>query len=187
MRNPDDIRRDLALLARIASRDQSALGELYDRHSRLLFGLILRIIRERGEAEEVLQEVFVQAWTRADSYKAALGSPVGWLIGIARNRAVDRLRSNAVRSRAEGQTMPAAPVETPEAQTSLNELRREIKGALASLPEDQRDLIEQAYFGGLTHAELATRFRLPLGTVKTRVRSGLQGLRALLQRSVSEL
>jgi RNA polymerase sigma-70 factor (ECF subfamily) len=187
MRDPDDIRTDLALLARIVARDQSALGELYDRHSRLLFGLILRIVRERGEAEEVLQEVFVQAWTRADSYNAGLGSPVGWLIGIARNRAVDRLRSNAVRARAEGQAIPAPPVETPEAQTSINELRREVRGALASLPEDQRELIEQAYFEGLTQSELAARFRLPLGTVKTRVRSGLLGLRALLQRSVSEL
>ena len=83
--------------------------------------------------------------------------------------------------------MPGPPVETPEAETSTNELRREIRGALASLPEEQRQLIEQAYFGGLTHSELAARFRLPLGTVKTRVRRGLQGLRALLQRSVSEL
>jgi RNA polymerase sigma-70 factor (ECF subfamily) len=187
MRDPADIRTDLALIARIVSRDQSALGELYDRHSRLLFGLILRIVRERGDAEEVLQEVFVQAWSRADSYNAALGSPVGWLIGIARNRAVDRLRSNTVRLRAEGQAMPAPAVETPEAQTSLNELQREIRGALASLPDDQRELIEQAYFEGLTQSELAKRFRLPLGTVKTRVRSGLQGLRALLQRSVIEL
>src|SRR5215472_19123420 len=155
MRDPADIRTDLALIARIVAHDQNALGELYDRHSRLLFGLILRIVRERGDAEEVLQEVFVQAWARADSYNAGLGSPVGWLIGIARNRAVDRLRSNAVRARAENQAMPAPPVETPEAQTSFNELRREVTGALASLPADQRELIEQAYFEGLTHSELA--------------------------------
>jgi RNA polymerase sigma-70 factor (ECF subfamily) len=187
MRDSDDIRTDLALLARIVSRDQNALGELYDRHSRLLFALILRIVRERGDAEEVLQEAFVQVWSRADSYNAALGSPVGWLIGIARNRAVDRLRSNSVRARAEGQALPAAPVDTPEAQTSLSELRREIQQALASLPADQRELIEQAYFEGLTQSELAARFRLPLGTVKTRVRSGLLGLRAMLQRSVIEL
>jgi RNA polymerase sigma-70 factor, ECF subfamily len=187
MPDSDDIRRDVALLARITAREQSALGELYDRHSRLLFGLILRIVRERSEAEEVLQEVFVQAWNRADSYNAVLGSPVGWLIGIARNRAVDRMRANAVRARAEGQAIPASSVETPETQTSLSELKREIRQALASLPTDQRELIEQAYFEGLTQSELAARFRLPLGTVKTRVRTGLLGLRALLQRSVIEL
>jgi RNA polymerase sigma-70 factor (ECF subfamily) len=187
MRDSDDIRKDVALLSRITARDQSALGELYDRHSRLLFGLILRIVRERGEAEEVLQDVFVQAWNRADSYNAVLGSPVGWLIGIARNRAVDRMRSNAVRARAEGQAIPASPVQTPETQTSLGELQRGIRQALASLPTDQRELIEQAYFEGLTQSELAARFRLPLGTVKTRVRTGLLGLRALLQRSVIEL
>ena len=187
MRDPEDIQRDIALLDRIAERDQTALGELYDRHSRLLFGLILRIVQRRDEAEDVLQEVFVRAWTHAGRYNPLLGSPVGWLIGIARNRAVDRVRSTAVRNRAEEQARPAPPVETPEAQTSFGELQRDIRYALASLPADQRELIEQAYFEGLTQSELAARFRIPLGTVKTRVRNGLLGLRALLQRSVIEL
>jgi RNA polymerase sigma-70 factor (ECF subfamily) len=187
MRDQEDIRRDIALLDRMSVRDQTALGELYDRHSRLLFGLILRIVQQRGEAEDVLQEVFVQAWTHADRYNPVLGSPVGWLIGIARNRAVDRVRSNAVRTRAEERATPAPPVETPEAHTSFSELQRDIRYALSSLPADQRELIEQAYFEGLTQSELAARFRIPLGTVKTRVRSGLLGLRALLQRSVIEL
>jgi RNA polymerase sigma-70 factor (ECF subfamily) len=91
---------DVALLDRVVARDQTALGELYDRHSRLLFGLIVRVLRDLAEAEEVLQEVFVQVWTRADTYRQEVGSPVGWLIGIARNRAIDRLRANAVRLRA---------------------------------------------------------------------------------------
>jgi RNA polymerase sigma factor (sigma-70 family) len=92
---PDsDPRADVLLVA----RDARAVGDLYDRHHRLLFGLIIRILKDRSEAEEVLQEVFVQAWTRADSYNVALGSPAGWLVRIARNRAIDRLRANAVRT-----------------------------------------------------------------------------------------
>jgi RNA polymerase sigma-70 factor (ECF subfamily) len=90
----DETRADVALLERMTARDQRALAELYDRHAPLLFGLILRILRSRPDAEDVLQEVFVQAWTRTDTYNASLGSPAGWLIGIARNRAIDRLRSN---------------------------------------------------------------------------------------------
>src|SRR5438128_8878889 len=85
MQHSDETRADIALLARIVARDERALAELYDQHGRLLFGLILRIVRERGDAEEILQEVFVQAWTRADTYTAVLGTPAGWLIGIARH------------------------------------------------------------------------------------------------------
>jgi RNA polymerase sigma-70 factor (ECF subfamily) len=188
MQSAEETRADIALLGRLTAGDQGALGELYDRHSRLLFGLILRILKERGDAEEILQEVFVQAWTRADTYRAALGSPAGWLVGIARNRAIDRLRMNAVRRRAVEQvTTPAPPTQTPESQASMSERQRGVRAALASLPAEQRDLIEHAYFEGLTQSELAARFDLPLGTIKTRVRTGLLALRGLLQGSVIEL
>src|SRR5437867_5234582 len=100
MQSSDDALLDIALLNRVVARDQRALGDLYDRHSRLLFGLIVRILKDRGEAEEVLQDVFVQAWARAETFNTQLGSPAGWLIAIARNRAIDRLRGNAVRVRA---------------------------------------------------------------------------------------
>ena len=100
MQNPDDTRTDIALLDRIVARDEQAVAELYDRHHRLLFGLILRILRDRSEAEEVLQEVFVLVWTRAETYNVALGSPAAWLVRIARNRGIDRLRANNVRVRA---------------------------------------------------------------------------------------
>ena len=186
MQSFDEARVDIALLNRVVARDQQALGELYDRHSRLLFGLILRILKDQGEAEEVLQEVFVQAWARSDTYNIELGSPAGWLVGIARNRAIDRLRANAVRVRAvEAVSMPP-PVESPEARASLSEQRRDIQRALDMLPLEQRELIEQAYFKGSTHSELATQFNLPLGTVKTRIRTGLLALRARLQERLIE-
>ena len=176
-----EIAHDVSIIERIVARDERAVGELYDRHNRILFGLILRILRDRSEAEEILQEVFVQVWTRAETYNVALGSPAGWLVRIARNRAIDRLRANAVRLRAV-ESAPA-PIEapSPEADASLAEQQRVVARALASLPDDQRVLIEHAYFHGLTQSELAERFKLPLGTVKTRLRTGMLALRERLR------
>jgi len=177
----DDARADIELLERIVARDQAAVGLLYDRHSRLLFGLILRILRDRGEAEEILQEVFMQVWVRAETYNVSLGSPAGWLVRIARNRAIDRLRSNAVRLRAiDAAPAPTDTPGTPEDSAALGEQQRAVASALASLPNEQRVLIEQAYFLGLTQSELAERFKLPLGTVKTRIRTGMISLREQL-------
>jgi RNA polymerase sigma-70 factor, ECF subfamily len=177
---PDKSEDDIALLDRVVARDQQAIAELYERHSRLLFGLILRILRDREEAEDVLQEVFLAAWTRAETYKASLGTPAGWLVRIARNRAIDRLRANSSRLRAiEAGGTPAA-----EARSSPDgEAQRDVARALDALPVEQRSLIEEAFFRGLTHSELAARFSIPLGTVKTRVRTGLLALRQYLQES----
>jgi RNA polymerase sigma-70 factor (ECF subfamily) len=175
-----DVALDIALMGRVVRRDERAIGELYDRHSGVLFGLILRILHDRGEAEEVLQEVFMQVWTRAESYNVSLGSPAGWLVRIARNRAIDRLRANAVRLRAVVAAPPPVEGASPEAQTALGELRRIVARALDALPAEQRSLIEQAYFLGLTQSELAERCKLPLGTVKTRIRSGMLALREAL-------
>jgi RNA polymerase sigma-70 factor (ECF subfamily) len=177
----DDARADIALLGRVIARDGRAIGELYDRHSRLLYGLILRILRNRSEAEEVLQEVFVQVWTRADTYQVELGAPVAWLVRIARNRAIDQIRSNSVRARTAEATPLPPPVETPEARAVMSEQQRAVARALGMLPLEQRELIEHAYFQGLTQSELAERFHLPLGTVKTRVRTGMMTLRRELQ------
>ena len=180
VQNLDDTRTDIALLDRIVARDEQAVAELYDRHHRLLFGLILRILRDRSEAEEVLQEVFVLVWTRAETYNVALGSPAAWLVRIARNRGIDRLRANNVRVRAvESAPLPVAG-DSPEASAALSEQQRAVACALESLPQDQRVLIEQAYFLGLTQSELAERFKLPLGTVKTRIRRALLRLRGVL-------
>jgi RNA polymerase sigma-70 factor, ECF subfamily len=183
---------DLVLLQRIVARDTAALAELYDRHSRLLFGLILRIVRDRPEAEEVLQEVFVRVWTRAELLDSRLGGPTPWLVRLARNCAIDRLRAR--RSRAVSGTPldesiadPAASgtdIPTPEAVVMDAERRGTVLNALASLPSDQRRLIEAAFFEGYTHSELAKRFGLPLGTVKTRIRAGMIAMRQRLEHAV---
>lgn len=185
--DPHEAGADVALLDRIVARDQAALGELYDRHSRRVYGVILRILGDRSEAEEVLQEVFVQAWTRAETYNVALGAPAGWLVRIARNRSIDRLRANSVRAGAlEAAPMPEPAYDDPETHVAVSERRRSVARALASLPSDQRELIEHAYFAGLTQSELAARFGLPLGTVKTRIRTGMLTLRQHLQEMVIE-
>jgi RNA polymerase sigma-70 factor (ECF subfamily) len=178
LRSAEATRADVALLARIGARDPDALGELYDRHSRVIFGLALRILRNRDEAEEVLQEVFIQAWTRAATYQVNLGAPVGWLIGIARNRAIDRLRARARRSDV---IEAAAPADATADLAAAGAQQLDVRRALALLPPDQRDLIEQAYFLGFTHSELANRLGLPLGTVKTHIRNGMLALRGYLE------
>ena len=180
---------DIRLLERIVARDQAALAELYDRHCRLLFTLILRILKDRGEAEDVLQEVFVRVWDRADGYDPLLGAPAAWLARISRNRAIDRLRARAVRADLSVASEPALPApdstpsSDPEGLAVTSEQRRAIAAALATLPDNQRALIESAFFEGYTQSELAERFDLPLGTVKTRIRTGMQTLKRALEAS----
>jgi RNA polymerase sigma-70 factor, ECF subfamily len=182
---------DLSLLQRIAARDAAALAELYDRHSRLLFSLVVRIVSDRGEAEEILQEVFVRVWTRVDMYDARMGAPLPWLVRVARNKAIDRLRARRVRAHVDTPAIDVAAVEalaidgpTPEAAVLDAERRRTLTDALAGLPAEQRQLIEAAFFEGYTHSELAQRFGLPLGTVKTRIRAGVIAMRGKLEHAV---
>jgi RNA polymerase sigma-70 factor (ECF subfamily) len=185
---------DLELLQRIASRDDSALASLYDRHSGLAYGMILRILRNPSDADDVLQETFVRVWTRADSYDSRLGSPAAWLIRIARNRAIDRLRARQVRQDIsvepdpgpEGRPRLPEPAhrETPESVVEGAATSRALRAAMAQLPPEQRELIEAAFFEGYTHQELAARFKVPLGTVKTRIRTGLMRMRGRLEQVV---
>ncbi len=173
-------------LARIASGDAAALAELYDRHASMLLGLICRIIRDRAEAEDVLQDVFVRVWERAGSYNSVLGSPGAWLSRIARNRSIDRLRARSVRPEfgdSELATTRPAPERgnNPEAGARVSQERRAVADALATLQPDQRRLIEHAYYLGFSQSELAIHFQLPLGTVKTRIRAGMMSLRTQLQ------
>jgi RNA polymerase sigma-70 factor (ECF subfamily) len=180
---------DLGLLQRIVARDTAGLADLYDRHNRLLFGLILRIVRNRAEAEEILQEVFVRVWTRAERYDPRLGGPMPWLVRLARNCAIDRLRTQKVRDAAGGPGLleamadPTASMDirNPEAAVVEAERQEKVMDALAGLPAEQRHLIEAAFFEGYTHRELADRFELPLGTVKTRIRAGMSTMRQRLE------
>lgn len=181
------------LLRQVVRRDERALALLYDRHSRVVYGLLLRMLGRSSDAEDVLQEVFVRVWSRADTYESSLGSPAAWLARIARNRAIDRLRAQRVRrdvdavpsdeSRDAGHPEPST-LATPEAALQLAATAGRVRGALQSLPEAQRLLIEAAFFDGYTHAELAERFGVPLGTVKGRIRSGLLALRSQLAHAV---
>ena len=184
---------DLILLQRIVARDNNALANLYDRHSRLLFGLILRIVRDRAEAEDTLQEVFVRVWTRAELFDPRLGGPTAWLVRIARNRAIDRLRARRSREAADGPPLEEPIAERPVTATDIvspedaaleAERRGTVIDALAGLPAEQRRLIAAAFFEGYTHSELATRFGLPLGTVKTRIRAGIVAMRQRLEHVV---
>jgi RNA polymerase sigma-70 factor (ECF subfamily) len=183
---------DVRLLERIAAHDTAALAELYDRHSRLLFGLILRMVNDREEAAEILQDAFVRVWTRAQTYDPAVGGPLPWIVRVARNCAIDRLRARRVRAAvnappvddAVAEAVPAIDVQTPEAGALGAERRRTLTDALAGLPSEQRRLIEAAFFEGYTHSELAQRFQLPLGTVKTRIRAGMIAMRQRLEQAV---
>jgi len=184
---------DLTLIRRIVGRDQTAVAELYDRHSRLVYSIILRILRSPSDAEDVLQEVFVRVWTRADTYDAPLGSPVAWLLRIARNRAIDRLRAKRSRADVDGPTgetheldnaAVAGRADNPAMYAEGAAAATAVRTALASLPAAQRELIEAAFFDGYTHQELAARFGVPLGTVKTRIRTGLAAMRGRLEHLV---
>ncbi|MDD8019394.1 MAG: sigma-70 family RNA polymerase sigma factor [Bacteroidota bacterium] len=179
---------DFDLLQRITKKDGVALSELYDRHSTLLYSIILRILKEKQEAEDILQEVFLKIWERAVMYDNTLAVPAAWLARIARNRAVDRLRSKGFRTRTQEadienfeEFFAGDVAESPERLTMLSSQQEEIMIALSMLTNDQKELIEFAYFRGYTQTELAEHFSLPLGTVKTRIRTAMGILRQKLR------
>ena len=175
---------DVELLHAIARGDEGALARLYDAYRVILFGLLLRILNSREEAEDILQEVFVQVWQRAKDFDEKRGRPFTWLVTLARSRAIDRLRLLAARQRlATGAAQEQE--QTEEVSDALTDAVRAeqqtvVRRALAELPEDQRQTLMLAYFDGLTQSEIASRLNAPLGTVKTRMRSGMIKLRALL-------
>jgi RNA polymerase sigma-70 factor, ECF subfamily len=172
------------LIRRMAGGDRDAFARVYDRYAPLVFSVIMRIVRAREDAAEVLQEVFWEAWRGAASYDGARGSPEAWLVTRARARAIDRIRS--IRRRGETFVAPvdeglaAAPSEPGPDAAERAEGRGLVHGALARLPEPQREVIELAYYGGLTQTEIAERLKQPLGTVKTRIRLGLERLREVM-------
>jgi len=180
---------DRALLRAVAARDKEAFQQLYARHSTMLFSLALKILSDRAEAEDVLQEIFVQIWRAASSYDDGRGKPLGWFIMLARSRAIDRLRSRKTRNRltesAAQDGSQSSPSATPSDEAAASEAQRAVRNALGALPAEQRVPIELAYFGGLTQFEIAQQLSQPLGTVKTRMRSGMMRLREQLGNAAS--
>lgn len=188
---PADIREHewAALVERMARGDESALSSLYDRSSRLIFGLLLRILNDAGLAEEVLLDVYMQVWRQAKRYDPLRGKTLAWLVTIARSRAIDRLRSTRQEEMrkesldAGGGHAVMALTTAFEDPTIAPERQRLVRGALDSLPPEQRVVIEMAYYLGLSHSEIAERLGQPLGTIKTRTRLGMMKLREQLRDS----
>jgi len=174
------------LLRRIAAQDKQALAELYDQVAAVLFATSFRILGDSHEAEEVIQDVFVQIWNKASTFDSALGTPFHWMVGIARNRSIDRLRLRQRQAQVFDQLQnfaaidaahDSAPAKTDLVEDELAGIRAEVR----NLPPDQRLALEMAFFGGLTHAEIARITGEPLGTVKARIRRGMLKLRDTLQ------
>ncbi|MFO1498083.1 MAG: sigma-70 family RNA polymerase sigma factor [Verrucomicrobiota bacterium] len=185
--NEGSTRTDVELLQHIAGGDTAALGSLYDRHSATLFALACRILNDSKEAEDVLQDVFVQLWERAADFDPDQGRVLGWALTLTRNRAIDRLRATH-RRRArlvedtEGEAIqdyPAQTVSAPEA-VCAGEQGHLVRSALAALPPPERRAIELAFFDGLSQTEVASALNEPLGTIKARIRRGMQKLRRQL-------
>jgi RNA polymerase sigma-70 factor (ECF subfamily) len=173
---------DVALLKAIAARNEAALAELYDRYRAILFGLLMRILNNREEAEDVLQEVFLQVWRKATDFDENRGRPFTWLVTLARSRGIDRLRTLASRERVAEAGAKEVSEEVSDAATDAfrSEQRGLVTKALSQLPDEQKRPLMLAYFDGLTQSEIAARLGAPLGTVKTRMRTGLMNLRELL-------
>jgi RNA polymerase sigma-70 factor, ECF subfamily len=171
------------LIQRVAKQDREAFSQLYDRCSSLVFSLIMRMVKVRSDAEDLLQEVFVQVWRQAANYSPERGSPEAWIINIARSRAIDKIRS--IRRMEKNFVLTDDPAraessENLESSAAESETRVAMSSALANLPDAQRKVLELAYFDGLTQTEIAERLAEPLGTVKTRIRAGLQRLREIV-------
>lgn len=176
---------DAALVHRLLQRDVRAFEQLYDRHSRLVYGLVLRILQQASTAEEVVQDVFLQLWRNASQFDTARGAFIPWLLTLARNRALDHLRLKSERQRRrEDQTEELPPVvSAPDFEGSIDEQRRaaRVRQLMAALQPQQKRALELAYFEGLSHSEIAAKLQEPLGTVKSWIRNGLLKLKEGLQ------
>jgi RNA polymerase sigma-70 factor (ECF subfamily) len=180
---------DAELIHAISRGDEDALAFLFDRYRSILFSIILRIVISREEAEDVLQEVFLQVWNKARDFDESRGKAFTWLATLARSRAIDRLRSLGARERAvdEATRETVDVVSDAEIDSMYAEKRKRVQQALAQLPEEQRRVLLMAYFEGCSQSEIAHRLNTPLGTVKTRMRSGMIRLRESFGDRLKEL
>jgi RNA polymerase sigma-70 factor, ECF subfamily len=186
IRNSTSIDSDLLTL--IAKGDRRAFGRLYDRSSQVLFTLSLRMLGDREEAEDLLQEVYTEVWRKSVRYDARRGSPMAWLITLTRSRGIDRLRARASRGHGMTDSIDDAPVAqtqgrdpTPFDQQADAEVRVMVMKALVELPAAQRQALELSYYEGLSHSEIAARLKEPVGTIKTRIKLGMSKLKTALQ------
>ena len=187
----DFLRQDAAEVDRqtmvaVAGGSADALERLYDRYAATAYGLARRILAQQDQAEEVVQDVFAQVWRDANRYDATRASVAGWIVLLTRTRAIDRLRARRARPDQDRAVEPAAvaPLATrdrsPEQVAISSEDARAVRAALDGLPEEQRALVNLAYYEGLTHSEIAARTGVPLGTVKTRLRTAMMTLKGVL-------
>jgi RNA polymerase sigma-70 factor (ECF subfamily) len=178
-----------AYLEGIRTRDAGSLQTLYDESSRVLYSLALRVLNDREDAEEVILDVYQQVWKAVDRYDPARGTVLAWLAVMTRHRAIDRLRQSNVRRTRELPVEAAAEAASgspaPEAETILEQRRRLIREAMGTLAPEQREPIELAFFSGMSHSEVAETLGAPLGTIKTRIRTGMQKLRKALPAELS--
>jgi RNA polymerase sigma-70 factor (ECF subfamily) len=170
---------DWSLLARIQKREESALSELYDRYSGLVYSEAKRILQDTGAAEEILQDLFHQVWRTAEKFDQARGSLAGWLVVAARNRAISKVRRKAGKTEEIEENTVTLQVDL-ETGMARNMLLNKVKAVMGSLPQNQREAVEFAYFEGMSHSEIAEKTGQPLGTIKTRIRSAMETLRKAL-------
>ena len=168
----------------VEAGDPEALSALYDRHGRAAYSLAYRMMGEKQEAEDVVQEAFVKVWRSAGGYRVGRASVRTWILSIVRNRGIDQIRSHARRGRMQEKVETSAPTSEPSeafAETWKNTQQQQVREALNTIPHEQLKILELAYFSGYTHVEIAEQLDLPLGTVKGRMRLGLQKLRDYYQ------
>ena len=178
-----DAESDDVLLEAIRDRNEQAIAALYDRYSRIAFGMAYRVLGERGAAEDVVQEAFLSLWRRAESFETTRGSVRTWLLSIVHHRAIDRLRGTSGRTRQDATIDDferVLAVEDPWREVSQVIQRETLQRAIAVLPQVQRQTVEMAYFDGYTQQEIATAMEVPVGTVKGRLRLAMQRMRSLL-------
>ncbi len=176
---------DAELMEKLIRRDPEALERLYDRHARAVYWLVLRIAQHAASAEEIVQDVFLQLWRNAHRYQAARGPLEPWLFTLARNRALDHMRLKREKQRRREETLDLQPLACapPNPENVMDRERRaeRVRALIRSLPQQQRQAIELAFFEGMTHSEIANALREPLGTVKSWIRTGLLRLREALE------
>jgi RNA polymerase sigma-70 factor, ECF subfamily len=169
---------DTGLLARIQSGDQEAMSILFDRYGGMIYSVAFRVLKDAVEAEDVMQEIFIQVWKNPGTFVSGRGSLAGWLVVVARNRSIDMIRRRRPTEQVELFSLPSSTNLAKEAEH--NSLLEKVRGVMGSLPDEQRKSVELAFFEGLTHSEIAEKTGDPLGTVKTRIRLALTTIRKAL-------